>query len=134
MEKHKIYHIKNLDQEIKIKIEKNIMKILNNILKSNQNSNYNSIKINMIHNLYKISKKYKLEDLIKIFEKKYKKILEKRILYWSGNIINNNKFKKNILDTIKKNKINIDNYNIKNKFHITLFFLEKIINKKYNLL
>ena len=106
----------------KKKVENNIKKILN---KFSENDNYNSLKINMIHNLYKISKKFNLEELIEIFETKYKKILDKKIIYWSSNIINNIRFKKNIINILEKNKINIEKYNIKDEFHITLFFPEK---------
>ena len=116
------------------KIEKTILKILSQIpVNKNKNSN-NSININIIQNLYKISKKYNLKELIKIFETKYKKELDKKILYWWANIIHNNKLKKNILDILIKNKINIDKYNIKDKFHITLFFPEKKSDEKYDLL
>lgn len=119
----------------KSKIENNIIKILNKISENNKNiNNYDSLKINIIHNLYKISIKYNLEKLIKIFETKYKKILDKKILFWSSNIINNIKFKKNIITILKKNKINIKKYDIKNEFHITLFFPEKKWNEKYDLL
>jgi hypothetical protein len=119
----------------KNKIENNILNILKKISENNKNiNNYDSLKINIIHNLYKISKKYNLEELIKIFEIKYKKIIDKKILYWRGDIINNNKLKQNILDILKKNKINIKKYNIKDEFHITLFFPEKKWDEKYDLL
>ena len=136
------------DKINKNKIENNIIKILNKFSseigslrktpendKNNKNiDNYDSLKINIIHNLYKIAKKNNLEKLIKIFETKYKKILDKKILFWSSNIINNIKFKKNIITILEKNKINIGKYNIKDKFHITLFFPEKEWNEKYDLL
>ena len=127
------------DKINKNKIENNIIKLLNKFSENDKNSNknidnYDSLKINMIHNLYKISKKNNLEELIKIFETKYKKILNKKILFWSSNIINNIKFKKNIISILEKNKINIEKYNIKDKFHITLFFPEKEWNEKYDLL
>lgn len=119
----------------KNKIENNILNILNKISENNKNiNNYDSLKIDMIHNLYKISKKYNLEKLIKIFETKYKKIIDKKILYWWGNIINNNKLKQNILYILKKNKINIEKYDIKDEFHVTLFFPEEKWNEKYDLL
>ena len=134
LEINKINEINEINEINKIK--QTILKILSQLqVNKNKNININSnLNICIIQNLYKISKKYDLKELIKIFETKYKKVLDKKILYWWADIINNSKLKRNILDILIKNKIDIDKYNIKDKFHATLFVPEKKWDEKYEIL